>query len=308
MALNFIPILALAMCGLGVFLILFERGRNLDRLIAERLDQVTAFRFRDSAEVENLSKRWNRWDHMLFGPIKQDAYRIGGTIGSAHVFAFGLGLAAVGAGSFWFGGWHSSVASAAVGLILGHRVVKFVAEHHYRQFLEQFPAYLDRVRKLVEAGNSLDNAMHKARSYAKPRVVGYIDPALRRHELGMPLATALDIQAKLLGISEISQLAFVAHVNARYGGSLRESMAHISQVERDRARANRELLALTAEVRASAKVFVALPLFVAGGIFVVQPSYVSFFVDDPLGPMILAYCGVSIVIGLSLMRRMSRIE
>ena len=308
MELTFVPILALAMCGLGVFLILFERGRSLDSLIIERLDQVTAFRFRESAEAENLSKRSNRWDHILFGAIKQDAYRIRGTIKPAHVFAFALGLSTVGACAFWFGGWHWLAGAAVIGLILGHRVVKFIAEHHYRQFLEQFPAYLDRVRKLVEAGNSLDNAMNKARSYAKPRVVTYVDPALRRHELGMPLATALDIQAKLLGISEISQLAFVAHVNARYGGSLRESMAHIAQVERDRARANRELLALTAEVRASAKVFVALPLFVAGGIFVVQPSYVSFFVDDPMGPLILAYCVVSILIGLSLMRRMSRID
>jgi tight adherence protein B len=253
-------------------------------------------------------KRLIAWDHLLFGSIKQEVRLLKGSIRLAHVLAFTFALSIAAGATLWLGDWWWFGGVALGGLVLGRRAIRHLAEHHYKQFLDNFPAYLDRVRKLTEVGNSLDNAMRKALNYAHPRVAHCIAPALRRHELGMPLAAALDIQAKQLGLSEISQLALVAYVNIRYGGSLRDSMAHIAQVERDRARANLELNALTAEVRASAKVFVALPMFVAGAIFMIDPSYVSFFIEDPNGPLILAYCGVSALVGLAIMRRMGRID
>jgi len=302
------PIVSMALCGLGVLFVLYGRKDPVNRLIAKRIDAMTDQSPDDPTEGQSLQTRSNHWDGILFGEIKQEARLIEGTIRSGHVFAFAVGLSMASGAALWLGDWRWLAGASVVGLVLGRRTVRFLAEHHYRQFREHFPAYLDRVRKLVEVGNSLNNAMQKALPYAKPRVVAYIAPAMRRHELGVPLATALDIQAKQLGISEISQLALVAYVNSRYGGSLRDSMTHIARVERDRARANRELQALTAEVRASAKVFVALPTLVAGAIFAIHPTYISFFVEDPMGPLILAFCAVSMLIGLSIMRRMSRIE
>ena len=303
-----LPVLLLASCGLGVFLILAGQRDPLKRRINDRLDAIRDDSLDDPAEMPHLGTHLSGWDGVLFGTIQQEARLVEGTIGPAHVLAFVLCLWTASAIAFWFGDWRWVAASSVIGLVIGRRAVTFFAKRSYRQFLENFPAYLDRIRKLVESGNSLDLAMNKALSYANPRVVRFIAPALRRHDLGMPLAAALDVQAKRLGITEISQLSLVAYVISRYGGSLRDSMAHIAQVERDRIRAKRELETLTAEVRASAKVFVALPLLVAGAIFVVHPSYMSFFVNDPSGPVILACGGVLLLIGLVSMRRMSRIE
>ena len=305
---SLLPVLLLAMCGIGVVLVLLGQRDPLKRRIDHRVSAIGGDNPIDAEERSSPWTRFNGWNRILFGTPQQEARLVEGTIGPAHVLAFVSCLLLASAVAFWFGDWRWSAASTVAGLVAGRRAVTFIAKRHCTRFFEHFPAYLDRVRKLVEAGNSLNVAMKKGLAYADPQVIRYIAPALKRHEVGMPLATALDIQAKRLGITEISQLALVAYVIARYGGSLRDSMAHIAEVERNRARANRELEALTAEVRASAKVFVALPLIVAGAIFAIQPSYVRFFVDDPSGPVVLAFCAVSLFIGLAIMRRMSRIE
>lgn len=303
-----VPFLTLTLFGSGTYLVLSGQRDPLRRHIAQRIRAMSEGGPAPVAERAKQPRPLADWDRFLLGAIKDELRLVEGTIGLPHVLAFAVVLAIAGATAFWLGSWPWLAGVVAGGLVIGRRAIKFVAERHRKQFLNDFPAYLDRVRKLAEVGNSLEMAMKKALTYAHPRVAGYIAPALKRHEVGMPLATALDVQARQLGITEISQLALVAYVNTRYGGSLRDSMAHIAEVERDRARANLELNALTAEVRASAKVFVALPALVAAAIFSLQPSYIRFFVEDPYGPLILAFCALSIFVGLTIMGRMGRID
>lgn len=305
---SFVPILSLAACALGLLLVLLGGRDRLHQRIAARVGAMAGEDLDNGSKGRAFLKRTDIFDYILFGRIKQELRLVAGTIRPGHVIAFCIVLSIAGGAALWFGGWRWLVASTVIGLGLGRRSIKLIAEHHHRQFLDNFPAYLDRIRKLVEAGNSLSHAMKKGLAYANPRVASYISPALRRHELGMHLATTLDTQAKYLGIPEISQLALVAYVISRYGGSLKDSMAHMAQVERDRLRVNRELLALTAEVRTSAKIFVLLPLFVAGALFAIHPSYISFFGSDPTGQVILASSAASLFIGLAIMRRMSRLE
>lgn len=305
---NLLPLLLWVMCATGVVLVLAGQRDPLRRRINSRISAIRGGTLDDATMGSNLRTRFHGWDRIPFGTIHQEACLVEGTIRPFQALVFSQCLLVVTVIALWFGDWRWAAAAAVVGLVAGRRAIRFVANRNRKQFLQHFPAYLDRIRKLVESGNSLDVAMKKALSYANPRVAQFIAPALKRHKLGMPVATALDMQAKKLGLAEISQLALVAYVIARYGGSLSDSMAHIAQVERNRARADREMEALTAEVRASAKVFVALPLLVAGAIFAIHPSYVTFFFDDRSGPLILAYCAISIMLGIAVMRRMSRIE
>lgn len=308
MALTVLPVLLLITCATGVALVLWGRRAPLTRHINNRIQEIKGESLDDAIAKPRLHGRVRAWDRILFGEIKQEICLVEGTIGSTHVLAFAFVVVIGSCVAYWFGDWMWAAAALVTGLVAGRRAITYVANRHRKQFLDHFPTYLDRIRKLVEAGNSLDVALRKGLAYANPRVVRSIAPALRRHDLGMPVATALDIQAKKLGISEISQLALVAYVISRYGGSLSDSMAHIAQVERDRARANREMEALTAEVRTSAKVFISLPILVGMGILVIHPSYVQFFIEDRTGPAILACCVLSLAIGLAIMRRMSRID
>ena len=151
-------------------------------------------------------------------------------------------------------------------------------------------------------------AVEKALEFANPRIVMYVRPALHRQKLGVPLSLALDIQGTRLGLPELLLLAFVAQVNTRYGGNLGDAMKHIAQIERNRLRSFREFEALTAEVVASARMLVALPVVVAAAIFVVNSTYIEFFVEDPSGPTILAVCFGFMFAGIWTMRQLSKID
>lgn len=303
-----LPALSLGLCALGIALVLFGQKVPLRRQIADRMSGIGGYRASERRTRWRIRNWMDRWDGMMFGSIKQEIGLVTGTIKLYHIIAFFITLAGINGVAIWIGGPISIGVVTIIGMVLGRGVVKMVAENHRKQFMAHFPAYLERITKLIEVGNSLSNAMKKALNYTQPKVVSYIGPALKRHNMGLDLSAALDMQARNLGIPEISQLAHVSYAVTRYGGNLKEILAHVAQVERDRIRARIELDALTAEVRASAKVFIALPLFVAGLIFAVHPAYVEFFIKDPLGPPIISGCAASIFLGLVIMRRMGNIE
>jgi len=296
----------LFVCGIG--LLVSGRNAGLEKRIAARIDVIVGHGPNSAFEVEKLGPHFDRFEWIPARNLRRDLRLISGTVPTILSAAF-LAIAASAAGTaFWYGGASYSTGVCLLFLLLARRIVKAMAEHQYSQFLAGYPSLLDRIRKLVEAGNSLPSALEKALSYAQARDVRFIGPAVKRAELGVPLATALATQAQRLGILEISLLAFVAQVNTRFGGNLRDSVMHIAEVERGRARVNHELRALTAEINASAKVFSALPVIVASGIFLFHPAYVEYFVEDQIGIAILAFCVLSILIGMSAMRRLGRIE
>jgi tight adherence protein B len=182
------------------------------------------------------------------------------------------------------------------------------ATRNRRRFLELLPSFIERLHQLLAAGSSLVTAFDKALDYSEPLVRAYLRPVAVRLAHGATLAEALNLQGLRLGMPQLTMLSVVAHASQRFGGSLGEVLSHVVTTLNYRLQVQREFDAMTAEIRASANVLIALPIVVAGVVFLFNPGYLAFFSEDPLGQIMIGFAAAFAAMGVVAMRLMTRIE
>jgi tight adherence protein B len=136
----------------------------------------------------------------------------------------------------------------------------------------------------------------------------FLSPVVVRMVHGGTLAESLNVQAIRLGIPQLSMLSVIAHANMRFGGTLSEILTHVVASLNNRLQVQHEFDAMTAEMRASAKVLAALPVVVIALVFVLNPGYLVFFADDPLGQALIGAAFAFAVLGGFILRALTRIE
>ena len=72
------------------------------------------------------------------------------------------------------------------------------------------------------------------------------------------------------------------------GGNLAEILDGLARVIRDRFRIYREVQVRTAQGRLTAAILIALPIFMAIMLSIINPNYMKVLFEDPKGPYILA--------------------
>jgi tight adherence protein B len=174
--------------------------------------------------------------------------------------------------------------------------------------IEALPHYIDAVRQLQAVGNSLPQAIERALADAPGAVSGYFAPAVRRLEMGAPLAETMQQLAERLRIPEISMLAAAIRSNLRYSGSISTVLRNLAGILRERARVRWELKAATSEAKVSSRVLIAMPLLAMALLVAMNPGYVAFFTQDPRGQK-LALVALGLEgMGILVLRRLLRLD
>ncbi|MCT9813077.1 type II secretion system F family protein [Acidovorax sp. Be4] len=206
----------------------------------------------------------------------------GGAIMGVVVFAFCLLLGT-------FGIW----------LRLGRRRAKM---------LSQLPGFLDNLVRLISIGNSL----HAAFQFASNNVPQPLGAALQDVSASLnvspDLGQAMEQMERTWGLPEFGLLAAVFRTTTRYGGRADLVLERVSAYIRDRQSAERELHALSAEVRLSAWILALLPVLVGTMIMVLNQGYFMRMWHDPVGQkMILIAAGLQIF-GSFFLYRLARLK
>jgi tight adherence protein B len=125
---------------------------------------------------------------------------------------------------------------------------------------------------------------------------------------GVPLYDALHQRAARLKIAELFLFTAIVRTNMRFGGDLSSSLAHFETTLLNRKRAKKEFKAMTAELRMTTIILMALPVVAGVGIFLSNPHYLEFFVKAPQGMPAAIYVCLSIVVGLYFIRKLTKVE
>lgn len=177
-----------------------------------------------------------------------------------------------------------------------------------KQFLTDFPEAVDGLARLVVVGVSVEVALGEMGQYFSEPVRGRFEEMKDQLELGVPFGTVMRKLSADIDIPELEFFCTVLVINRETGGHISDVLAQLSRGIRARSNASRELEILTAEPRTSAKVVAVIPLALIGIQAAVNPAGFHFLFNDPDGRMVLAYAVVSIVLGLAIVRRMTRFE
>ena len=232
-----------------------------------------------------------------------------GAVGLLHrsVAAFLAGFAVV---TLWTGNVVPMVALAAGGATAFAPLlyVRRVAQRRVRAFEEQFPDCLEFISRSMRAGHAFSVSLEMVHREFSDPLASEFRRAFEEQNLGQPL----DIVLRKLGqrVKSMDVQFFVSAVllQKRTGGNLAELLDKLAHLIRERFKLRARIRAISAQGLMSGRILSAIPLAVAALMFVANPEYARFFLDDPAGRKLL-FAGLGLqMVGYLIIRKIVTIE
>jgi tight adherence protein B len=206
----------------------------------------------------------------------------------------------------------SPVVGAIVGGLAGWLAMRFgltfKISRRRAKFSEQLPDILQFLAGSLRSGFSLAQGLDAAVREDTQPVSGEFSRALAESRIGVEIEDALDQVADRMESADLRWTVIAIRIQREVGGNLAEVLGNTVETMRERAQLRRHVKALSAEGRLSAYILVALPIFVAGWLFLVRRSYIRVLYTTPVGIAMLIFAIVMIVAGAFWMRAMIKVE
>ncbi len=199
-----------------------------------------------------------------------------------------------------------------VGLLLGlglpYLVAGMTIKKRVTKFNTRFPDAIDLLVRGLKSGLPVTETFQVV-SQELPGPVGEeFKGVVERIRIGNTMEAALLESAEMLGTPEFQFFCITIQIQRETGGNLAETLGNLSDVLRKRAQMKLKIRAMSSEAKASAYIVGALPFFVFGIVWSMNPSYLAgFFVEERL--IITGLAGlVWMSIGAGIMAKMISFE
>ena len=167
---------------------------------------------------------------------------------------------------------------AALGLpymVTGRLIKRRVAAFNTR-----FPDAIDLLVRGLKSGLPVTETFQVV-SQELPGPVGEeFRGIIERIRIGNTMEAALQESAEMLGTPEFQFFCITIAIQRETGGNLAETLANLSDVLRKRAQMKLKIRAMSSEAKASAYIVGALPFFVFGIVWSMNPDYLSGFFHE----------------------------
>jgi tight adherence protein B len=180
--------------------------------------------------------------------------------------------------------------------------------HRLRQFDDELPRAMELIANSMKAGQSVAQSFSAVTENAGPPVDEEFGLARREIELGASVESALGNMEKRMGSADLRLMIMVITIQHNVGGDLPAVLTTLADTMRQRREMREEVLAATAQSRASAWIITLLPLAVAAFGYVVLPDYFRPLFTNAIGLLIVVIAGILLTTGTLIIRRMTTIE
>ena len=199
------------------------------------------------------------------------------------------------------------VVMAVIGYVAPALYLRNRRGHRLEQFDAQLPRAMELIANSMKAGQSVTQALSAVTDNAGPPASDEFGLARREIELGASIESALNNMVKRLGSDDLRLMVMVITIQHSFGGDLPAVLITLSDTMRQRSEMRAEVLAATAQSRASALIVTLLPIVAAGFLFLVVPNYFRPMFTNPVGWAIIALAAILLVIGNFIIRRFTAI-
>jgi tight adherence protein B len=163
------------------------------------------------------------------------------------------------------------------------------------------------IANAMKAGQSVTQALSSVTDNANPPVSDEFALARREIELGASIESALNNMVKRINSTDLRLMVMVITIQHSVGGDLPSVLITLADTMKQRAEMREEILAATAQSRASALIITLLPIAAAVLLYFLVPDYFRPMFFNPVGWAIFLLAGVLLFIGNLLIRRLTRI-
>jgi tight adherence protein B len=193
-------------------------------------------------------------------------------------------------------------------IVISISVVRWLQRRQLQHFEADFPKAIASISRAVSAGVSVPAAIaHVSEEMAGP--VG--DTFTRINNLlaiGLSLEQALQDATLRIKLASFKFFTVTLLLNQHAGGQLSQILRQLMENLHQRKALQQKVLAMTAEPRTSAKIIAIMPpLFLL--LFWYQAKYIfDYLLYDERGQIIATYSTLSIILGLYIIAKMSKVD
>jgi tight adherence protein B len=236
-ALAIIFLLAVLLAAGAIWLFVHAGKREREEEVLLRLramggDEAAYVMQSDSARPHNIVLRWAC--HL--------AWRTGAELSADTVARILLVIVVLATVAVLVLGVFGGISAIAILLALGWAWLNRQGALRRARIVEQLPAFIEGVIRVLGAGNTLDEAISAAARECTDPIRPLFLSVGRQVRLGAPIEAVLMETAEIHQLRDLKVLALAAAINRKYGGSLRNllrSLIHAVRARRCRARAAR---------------------------------------------------------------------
>ena len=308
-------VLVAVAAALGVGLVVFGTVRSQQSSAPE--DSVRAT-YRTLADVrEQLRRRFESTGTPVWIASEQVPSRLRRDLVSADIelrpYEFRLiqaGFAVVFAivGLLRFGLGIEFVVLAAIGYLLPALYLRNRRGHRLRQFNSGLPRAMELIANSMKAGQSVAQSLGAVTDNAGPPVSDEFALARCEIELGASIESAMNNMVKRIGSNDLRLMVMVITIQRSIGGDLPAILATLADTMRQREEMRAEVMAATAQSRASAVIITLLPIVAAVLLYFVVSDYFRPMLVNPLGWVMLGLAAVLLFVGNLIIRRLTAIS
>jgi tight adherence protein B len=199
------------------------------------------------------------------------------------------------------------IALAGIGYLGPYLYVRNRQGRRRRIFEANLPQAMQLIANAMKAGQSVTQALSSVTDNANPPVSDEFALARREIELGASIESALNNMVKRINSTDLRLMVMVITIQHSVGGDLPSVLINLADTMKQRAEMREEILAATAQSRASALIITLLPIAAAVLLYLLVPDYFRPMFFNPVGWAIFLLAGVLLFIGNLLIRRLTRI-
>ena len=308
------PILLIPAClgfvALGYVGLLLIRAQNRDKKLNERITTATTPHLRQrKQETRSLTRtQSNRKSTSptqlaanLFGfdPSRPEQYPLKWwAVLGVHAVASRLiaGFAVSIIGNL---GW---VLWPVIWVFASRATFKWAVTRRRDKLFNQFPDALAMIVRSIRSGVPLTEALRIVADQSPEPTASEFALMAGDLSIGAPIVEALAALADRNAITEYRFFATALSLQSQTGGRLGETLDSLAQVVRKRTAAKSRGKALASEARTSAAILAGLPILAMGGLYLLNPTYMSVLFTESLGHIFLTAAFGSLGTGIFVMR------
>lgn len=193
---------------------------------------------------------------------------------------------------------------SAGGLALPWLLVQRRLAARRQRFTTLLPDTMDYLARSMRAGNPFTAALRSAAQEMPEPIAGELQTTFEEMNFGLDLEQALRHLGERSGSEELRYFITAVLIQRSTGGNLAEVLTRIAAVMRSRAAMGREIQAISAEMKYSARVLIALPFVMAATLWVLNPQYLHVLVEHRIGIAMIVAQLLLMVLGSYVIRQM----
>lgn len=303
--------------AVGVALVMYGIVNTNQVVATADFSRSARVTYRTLADVrEQLRRRFEPTGTPVWIASNQNANPLAADLASAdlqlrpyefRLVQLGIALVFVVVGLLRFG---VSIAVPVLGVI-GYVLPAIYLRNRRGRRLQTFEAGLPRAMELIansiKAGQSIAQSLSSVTDNAGPPLNEEFGLARREIELGASVDSALSNMVKRMGSSDLRLVVMVITIQHSVGGDLPAILTTLADTMRQRAEMREEILAATAQSRASSLIITLLPVAAAALLYFLVPDYFRPMFTSALGWVLIAISAGLLVIGNVIIRRITKI-